>query len=53
MDKIKIVRIPDGEAPESVRKAWVGLELPHMGMATGMVDGILSKVGGFPPPMKY
>jgi hypothetical protein len=26
--KVRIVAVPPGEAPESVRKAWVGLELP-------------------------
>jgi hypothetical protein len=26
--KVRIIAIPPGEAPESVRKAWVGLELP-------------------------
>ena|SRR2546430_8336808 len=28
MNKIRIVACPPGEAPESVRKAWIGLELP-------------------------
>jgi hypothetical protein len=28
MNKIRIVARPAGEAPESVREAWVGLELP-------------------------
>lgn len=26
--KIRIIGVPPGEAPEAVRKAWVGLELP-------------------------
>ena len=28
MNKIRIIACPPGEAPESVRKAWIGLELP-------------------------
>ncbi len=28
VSKIRIFSIPDGEAPEWVRKEWVGLELP-------------------------
>ena len=29
---IKIVSVPSGEAPEWVRKEWVGLELPLAGV---------------------
>ena len=43
MGRIRIISIPDGEAPESVRREWVGLELPHLGQASGMIHGILSK----------
>lgn len=32
--RIRIVRTPNGEAPESVRRAWVGLELPLAGGQT-------------------
>jgi len=28
MKKIRIVSIPKGEAPEWVREAWIGLEIP-------------------------
>ena len=29
--RIKIIRIPEGEAPEEIRKEWVGCELPVYG----------------------
>ena len=28
MRRIRIISIPQGEAPEWVRKAWIGLEIP-------------------------
>jgi hypothetical protein len=28
MKRVRIVQIPSGEAPEHIRKAWVGLTLP-------------------------
>jgi hypothetical protein len=33
--KIRIIDVPPGEAPEEVRKAWVGLELPLAAGAQG------------------
>lgn len=33
--KIRIIGVPPGEAPEEVRKAWVGLELPLAAGAQG------------------
>jgi hypothetical protein len=33
MSSIRIIDVPDGEAPEDVRRAWVGLVLP-------LVEGI-------------
>jgi len=45
MPKIKIVDVPPGQAPDWVRKAWVGLEMPlsnvqpdHIGILIGVVD---------------
>lgn len=28
--KIRIIKVPSGEAPEWVREAWVGLEIPTL-----------------------
>ncbi len=42
---IRINKIPHGEAPEWVRKAWVGLELPCVGVMSfgkGAVTGVKS-----------
>jgi hypothetical protein len=33
MRMIQIVKLPDGEAPEEIRKAWIGLKLPCIGVA--------------------
>ena len=50
MPKIKIIGIPPGEAPEWVRKEWVGLELPidenvpPVGSSTIDQDGDLAVV---------
>ena len=44
--RIRIVRAPAGEAPEEIRQAWVGLELPlssrHPGLARLPGWGVLS-----------
>ena len=43
--RIKILKIPDGEAPQWVREAWVGLILacfPYIGIPSGGLSGILS-----------
>lgn len=37
--RVKIVKIPRGEAPENIRAAWVGLELPCYPTA-GYIDGV-------------
>ena len=47
MTKIRIVACPPGEAPQSVRRAWIGLELPvapgRLGrLRSFMVGGVLS-----------
>ena len=46
MGRIRVVRVPVGEAPFSVRAAWVGLELPcdpYLGYPSGgMERGVLS-----------
>ncbi len=48
MAKIRIVACPPGEAPQAVREAWIGLELPlppgRLGhrrgwLTTGVVSG--------------
>ena len=44
--KIRIKSIPPGEAPEDVRRAWIGLELPvpprFAGRTRGLGVGVLS-----------
>ena len=42
--KVRIIRAPIGEAPEWVREAWVGLELPlvHLGEVTVETGGVLT-----------
>jgi hypothetical protein len=40
MGIIEIIKIPPGEAPESVRKEWVGLKLP-------LVDELPTTIGHF------
>ncbi len=43
---IRIVRVPEGEAPQCVRQAWVGLELPcdpYLGYSDAGLDrGVLT-----------
>jgi len=52
--RIRIVAVPPGEAPEDVRQAWVGLELPlaagERGPSTGSVVGVVSKNVQSPMP---
>ena len=50
--KIRIHDIPPGEAPEDVRKAWVGLELPTKGgisvfQTAQVISGPKSPLGRF------
>jgi hypothetical protein len=44
--EIRIVDVPPGEAPATIRRAWVGLVLPLAGRETGMrqvpTSGVLS-----------
>lgn len=56
MAKIKIIKTPAGQAPDWVRDAWVGLEMPIredgqvvMGRLRGVLGGPPDKenVGGF------
>jgi len=38
----KIIKPPDGEAPENVRKAWVGMILPFTKICEGGSTGIIT-----------
>ena len=44
--KIRIISTPPGEAPEKVRQAWIGLEIPvpprFAGRRRGYAFGVLS-----------
>lgn len=44
--RVRIVKVPPGEAPEKVRRAWVGLVLPladgHSGPVQVFTRGVLS-----------
>ncbi len=47
LHKVRITSIPHGEAPEWVRRAWIGIELPDSGMGPteerkGLVTGRLT-----------
>jgi hypothetical protein len=52
--KIRITSTPPGEAPEHVRQAWIGLEIPvpprfagrRRGFGTGVLSGPKSRLGG-------
>jgi hypothetical protein len=50
-NRLRITAIPPGEAPESVRRAWIGLELPLAGSTAGPRDvhatGVLTGARGF------
>ncbi|MBL6752012.1 MAG: hypothetical protein ISP90_15945 [Nevskia sp.] len=41
MAKIRIVSVPAGEAPEWVRKEWVGLEIPVFELNVRGTEGVL------------
>ena len=43
--KFKIIATPPGQAPEWVRQAWIGLELPLSESTDGLQSGVL---GGRP-----
>ena len=49
--RIRILMIPPGEAPLSVRMAWVGLDLPldprRVGRQLGLAMGVLSSPRGW------
>jgi hypothetical protein len=43
--KVLITAVPPGEAPDWVRQAWVGLELPFYNPTSGgYVGGVLTRV---------
>ncbi len=48
MSKIKIVRAPPGQAPDWVRDAWIGVEIPTIKTAS-RTPGILIGVNGGRP----
>jgi hypothetical protein len=55
-EKIRITGVPPGQAPEWVRKEWVGLELPvqedalnpNEGIQFGVKGGKPENLGGYP-----
>lgn len=52
MDSIKIIATPPGQAPEEVRKEWVGLTIPLVpqetgGFQMGVLGGTAKNVGGY------
>ncbi len=55
MSKFRIIATPPGQAPEWVRRAWIGLELPMMsssmsighGFQTGVLGGPADNIGGY------
>ena len=47
MQQVRIVRVPQGEAPLEVRQAWVGLILPVSHFGEGLEVGL--KTGMFQP----
>ena len=43
VERVKITKVPQGEAPLSVREKWVGLVLPCIGKsASALEEGVLS-----------
>jgi hypothetical protein len=38
---VRIVALPPGEAPEEVRRAWIGLELPVTSVPGGSRQGVV------------
>lgn len=49
MEKIRIIAVPPGQAPEWVRQAWVGLEIP-LEKHTPSIGITLGARGGKPHP---
>lgn len=52
MDSIKIIATPPGQAPEEVRKEWVGLTIPlpqqeTKGFQMGVLGGAAKNLGGY------
>lgn len=49
MPTVKIIALPPGEAPQSVREAWIGLELPIAGggMHLALTSGVLTAPRSF------
>ncbi|HSX48807.1 MAG TPA: hypothetical protein VLE44_00945 [Candidatus Saccharimonadales bacterium] len=53
-ERIRIVDTPPGQAPEWVRKEWIGLELPvedvdlEGGFSIGIKGGKPENLGGYP-----
>lgn len=52
MSSIKIVAVPPGQAPEQVRREWVGLVIPlpeqsSGGLQAGVLGGRPQNVGGY------
>jgi hypothetical protein len=52
MDSIRILAKPPGEAPEYIRKAWVGVviplsEEPSLGHQTGVLGGKATNIDGY------
>lgn len=43
MPHLRILRTPTGAAPEHVRRAWVGLELPLIGEGDFVVQSVLEQ----------
>lgn len=48
-EKIKIIGVPPGQAPEKIRKQWVGLVLPVEENAPGPEEGIQIGIRGGQP----
>lgn len=53
MERFKIIAMPPGQAPEWVRKEWIGLELPMIPMESvlfqvGVFGGTPEKLDGYP-----
>ena len=42
MFQIMIVKVPQGEAPDWVKQAWLGVVLPCIGASHSSADGVLS-----------
>ncbi len=51
MNKIKIILTPPGFAPEEIRKQWIGIEIPIMGIENPKTAGNLrtgtENLGGY------